>query len=1022
MATRFWVGGTGTWDGSTTTNWAATSGGAGGASAPAVGDIVILDSNSGVGTITRAAGQTCGSLLCDGTGVGASGTYAGTLSTAAAGFSIGGVMGNVNLTSGMTLTGGTAAWNFAGTGTCNFKTAGQQVGGFTVNTTGSVILTDANTVPSTATVTLTQGTLNTNGQTCSWGIFNASGTITRTLTLGTSTITLTGAGAAGIVWNIAGGSALTGTASGSTLIFTGNAASAAFNSVFTYGTVIFNGTGPCFIGGSPTFTSANFTYAPTAGVGNAFQIATVTGMVVTTAMTLTGAAAPNAPMFQSQVVGTPKSVVGNGTVTLTGRMDFEDIAASGTATFDFSTSGGDCQGNSGITFATPQTNFWVGGNANNWSSASAWASSTGGTAGTGRVPFPQDTANVDANAGFTAAQTITIDTPRMGTVDFTGLAVNINWSQTLGTTCFGNYTVPSGGGVITRTSSSSFSLTFSGRGAQTVNAAGWVSNNLPATVFTAPGGTYTLQSAIGLVNASTVTLVAGTLTTANFAVNVVNFTNAGSTQAKVLNLGSSVVSVLLAWIATTTAFTLNAGTSVILIGGSGNAATGFTGAGLTYSTLQIAPGGTGPVTITGANTFTNLICNGTKQLTFQHGVTQTITTAAGWQVAGVANGYLALPGVAGNYASTPDAAALEITGDIDIRVQMAIPSWSAPVANMSVVGKWGTVTTKSYALGVAITTGRLQLSISTDGSTSLVVTSTVAPAFGANATGWVRATRVQSTGVVTFYTSTDGVTYTPLGTTVVLAAGSAMFNSSSPVEIGSVLTGTAVSVANLYRAQIYNGIAGTLVLDADFTTKAVGANTFTESSSNAATVTINGASAQQGDGRVLIASDLGGTGWTLSCTTTGQGVGVWVYNASLKDSLTTGGATFNSVAANVNLISNDASWASIGSSFIAEIDCVSSASGSLVGAAQLSAVEIDASSHVTPLPAGMGSFVASISGVSDLQATSAAMGSLNVEIDGLSSVAVGLTRSNFQGLVSVTIVASRAAVIFQAGSVAIVNT
>lgn len=47
MANRYWVGGTGTWDGSTTTHWSATSGGAAGASAPTVADNVFFDASSG---------------------------------------------------------------------------------------------------------------------------------------------------------------------------------------------------------------------------------------------------------------------------------------------------------------------------------------------------------------------------------------------------------------------------------------------------------------------------------------------------------------------------------------------------------------------------------------------------------------------------------------------------------------------------------------------------------------------------------------------------------------------------------------------------------------------------------------------------------------------------------------------------------------------------------------------------------------------------------------------------------------
>jgi len=56
MASRFWVGGTGTWDASDTTHWAATSGGASGASVPGSGDTVTFDGSSGGGTVTVGTG------------------------------------------------------------------------------------------------------------------------------------------------------------------------------------------------------------------------------------------------------------------------------------------------------------------------------------------------------------------------------------------------------------------------------------------------------------------------------------------------------------------------------------------------------------------------------------------------------------------------------------------------------------------------------------------------------------------------------------------------------------------------------------------------------------------------------------------------------------------------------------------------------------------------------------------------------------------------------------------------------
>ena len=59
MATYYWVGGDGTWDGSATANWSTSSGGAGGSGPPNNTDTVIFDSASGTGACTTASGSAC---------------------------------------------------------------------------------------------------------------------------------------------------------------------------------------------------------------------------------------------------------------------------------------------------------------------------------------------------------------------------------------------------------------------------------------------------------------------------------------------------------------------------------------------------------------------------------------------------------------------------------------------------------------------------------------------------------------------------------------------------------------------------------------------------------------------------------------------------------------------------------------------------------------------------------------------------------------------------------------------------
>lgn len=70
-ASRFWVGGTGTWDNVATTNWSATSGGASGSSPPVAGDDATFNGSSGTGTVTPNATLALANLT--------TGAFVGTL-------------------------------------------------------------------------------------------------------------------------------------------------------------------------------------------------------------------------------------------------------------------------------------------------------------------------------------------------------------------------------------------------------------------------------------------------------------------------------------------------------------------------------------------------------------------------------------------------------------------------------------------------------------------------------------------------------------------------------------------------------------------------------------------------------------------------------------------------------------------------------------------------------------------------------------------------------------------------------
>jgi len=182
MANRYWVGGSGTWNTTSTTNWSATSGGAGGASVPTAADSVFFD-RTGTYTVTMTGALTCLDFTVT-VGSSALSFNAGTSPTLA-------VSGSFSLISGIT-------WNSTGTITFNATTTGK-----TVTTNGSQLncpvvfdgagggWTLGSALSLTAfSVTVTTGTFDTGNYNITCTAFSCSGTNTRTVNLGSSTLTL----------------------------------------------------------------------------------------------------------------------------------------------------------------------------------------------------------------------------------------------------------------------------------------------------------------------------------------------------------------------------------------------------------------------------------------------------------------------------------------------------------------------------------------------------------------------------------------------------------------------------------------------------------------------------------------------------------------------------------------------------------------------------------------------------------------------------------------------------------------
>lgn len=874
MANRYWVGGTAAWDGTAGTKWATTSGGAGGAAVPTAADDVFLDAASGAVTVTTSNGlAVCRSITCTG--------FTGTLSLAngSSALLVGdGSGGALLFVAGMTLTNAAnsviaflSTSNNGGTG-WGVTTGGKTLPGLTFNGAGGKwVLQDAVTASGgSATITLTAGTLDTNNQSVTAGTFSSSNSNVRTLTLGTSNVTLTATG--GTTWNMATVTNLAVSAASSTI--TMNGANVNFNyggggtAFAQFGTIAFTGSGTATLQVATSFQVTNLTRTGTAAKTDSFSIGANNNntVIVTGTLTLNSNSDINRLLVQSNVVGTPRTITA-ANVVITNTVDFMDITGAGAATWTVAGTGatalGDAGGNSGITFTPSATQTHTASAGGNWSDVTKWTS---------RVPLPQDNVIVDANT----TGTLTQDMPRAGAdINFTGFTGTFTLS--LAQSVFGSWIFASGMTV----TAVNFSSTFGGRGMHTVTMAGKSFAGNASFVFQGPGGTYALQDALTVGGSLVVN--DGTFDTNNQSVTCGAFT-AASTRTTTVNLGTSTVTLTATTASTIVALnaaatTTNGSSATLVIStASANTRTIIAKSGVTFGTVTYtvaaSAGSLQFGTSSGSGTFAigTLNVGSGRGLIFFSGATLTVTN---WNVNGTANGFMQLPGLNTDYASAPNSAALQITGDIDLRAKIALTV--PPGANYVPVGKSITADL-GYALRVNAS-GTLELDWSANGTTLLTSVSSVAdPNAFTGVAHWIRCTLDVDNGaaqkVIKFWTSPDGSTWTQLGATNTTAGTTSIFPSTRLLEIGRTSSIGNFFIGNIYAVQIRNNVLddGTgIVFDADFTRSLAtpgwldAAKTqFAESSVNAATVTVNGALAQAGDGRVLLTSSTGGSAATIT--------------------------------------------------------------------------------------------------------------------------------------------------------------
>ena len=185
-----------------------------------------------------------------------------------------------------------------------------------------------------------------------------------------------------------------------------------------------------------------------------------------------------------------------------------------------------------------------------------------------------------------------------------------------------------------------------------------------------------------------------------------------------------------------------------------------------------------------------------------------------WAATGAASGggtipvYLNLTGASGGYASTPDAAPIDIIGDISLVAKVALDDWT-PAAQTALIAKYDTTgNQRSYMLSVE-TSGALRLSWSILGTVVITATSTVAPTIANKEWLWVRGSLDADNGAAGndsfFYTSTDGLAWTALGDTVTNAVATSLLSGTAILEVGSSNTGAAtLATGKIGVARVYS--------------------------------------------------------------------------------------------------------------------------------------------------------------------------------------------------------------------------
>ncbi len=207
--------------------------------------------------------------------------------------------------------------------------------------------------------------------------------------------------------------------------------------------------------------------------------------------------------------------------------------------------------------------------------------------------------------------------------------------------------------------------------------------------------------------------------------------------------------------------------------------------------------------------------------------------------------FLDLPGTTGHYVSTPDHVSLDITDDLELRVDVQLDSYNSA----ALIAKWDAPGDERSYLFTANTSRQMELGVSSDGSNNQTRTSTFTLVDGTRY--HLRVHWDASASVFSFFYRiptgedlTSDVGWIAAGTPT--GSFTSIFSSTAIVEVGTSNTGTSgFKAGERRRAIIYDGIGGTIVANFEPTDFFLGdSDTDTAVDSTGKTWTINGASSE----------------------------------------------------------------------------------------------------------------------------------------------------------------------------------